>query len=104
MFLNIAGGLKVNAPAMVLVIISAILASNVNLAIEQHICLSGEMRLSGEIRTISRIEQHILEAEKLGFSKIIIPNLNLKGFNTKNLNIEIIPVRKVEEAFRQLFG
>ena len=87
-----------------LAVISAILSSNMDLAIEQHICLSGEVGLSGEIRPISRIEQRILEAEKLGFSKIIIPNLNLKGFNTKNLNIEIIPVRKVEEAFRQLFG
>ena len=103
-FLNIAGGLKVNDPAMDLAVISAILSSNMDLAIEQHICLSGEVGLSGEIRPISRIEQRILEAEKLGFSKIIIPNLNLKGFNTKNLNIEIIPVRKVEEAFRQLFG
>ena len=59
-FLNIAGGLKVNDPAMDLAVISAILSSNMDLAIEQHICLSGEVGLSGEIRPISRIEQRIL--------------------------------------------
>lgn len=103
-FLNIAGGLKVNDPAMDLAVISAILSSNMDLAIEPNTALTGEVGLSGEIRPISRIEQRILEAEKLGFRKIIIPNLNLKGFDTSKLNIEIIPVRKVEEAFRQLFG
>lgn len=103
-FLNIAGGLKVNDPAMDLAVISAILSSNMDLAIEINTALAGEVGLSGEIRPISRIEQRILEAEKLGFHKIIIPNLNLKGFDTSKLNIEIIPVRKVEEAFRQLFG
>lgn len=103
-FLNIAGGLKVNDPAMDLAVISAILSSNMDLAIEQHVCMAGEVGLSGEIRPISRIEQRILEAEKLGFSKILVPNLNLKGFDTSKLNIEIFPVRKVDEAFRQLFG
>lgn len=103
-FLNIAGGLKVNDPAMDLAVISAILSSNMDLAIEQQVCMAGEVGLSGEIRPISRIEQRILEAEKLGFAKILVPNLNLKGFNTSKLNIEIVPVRKVDEAFRQLFG
>lgn len=103
-FLNIAGGLKVNDPAMDLSIISAILSSNMDVAIEMQTCLTGEVGLSGEIRPVNRIEQRILEAEKLGFKRILIPAHNLSGFDTAKLNIEIIPVRKVEEAFRHLFG
>ena len=103
-FLNIAGGLKVNDPAMDLSVISAILSSNMDLPIALHTCMAGEVGLSGEIRPISRIEQRILEAEKLGFRKILVPNLNLKGFDTSRLDIEIVPVRKVDEAFRALFG
>lgn len=102
-FLNIAGGLKVNDPAMDLSVISAVLSSSLDISIEKHICMTGEVGLSGEIRPVNRIEQRILEAEKLGFSKILIPQNNLKGFTSK-VNIEIIQVRKVEEAFRQLFG
>ncbi len=103
-FLNIAGGLKVNDPAMDLAVISAILSSNMDIAIEKQTCMTGEVGLSGEIRPINRIEQRIMEAEKLGFKQILIPANNLKGFNTDKLNIKIIPVRKVEEAFRILFG
>jgi DNA repair protein RadA len=102
-FLNIAGGLKVNDPAIDMAVISAVLSSSLDIAIERHVCISGEVGLSGEIRPVNRIEQRILEAEKLGFSKILIPHNNLKGFTTK-VDIEIIQVRKVEEAFRQLFG
>ncbi len=102
-FLNIAGGLKVNDPGMDLSVLSAVLSSNLDISIEKHVCMTGEVGLSGEIRPVNRIEQRILEAEKLGFSKILIPQNNLKGFNTKT-NIEIVQVRKVEEAFRQLFG
>lgn len=102
-FLNIAGGLKVNDPAIDMAVISAVLSSSLDISIERHVCMSGEVGLSGEIRPVNRIEQRILEAEKLGFSKILIPHNNLKGFTAK-VNIEIIPVRKVEEAFRQLFG
>ncbi|MBD8348157.1 MULTISPECIES: DNA repair protein RadA [unclassified Dysgonomonas] len=102
-FLNIAGGLKVNDPAIDMAVISAVLSSSLDIAVERHVCMSGEVGLSGEIRPVNRIEQRILEAEKLGFSKILIPHNNLKGFTAK-VNIEIIPVRKVEEAFRQLFG
>lgn len=103
-FLNIAGGLRVNDPAMDLAIISSILSSNMDVAIEGQTCMTGEVGLSGEIRPVNRIEQRILEAEKLGFGHIVIPYNNLKGFDSKKLNIEIIPVKKVEEAFRQLFG
>jgi len=102
-FLNIAGGLKVNDPAMDLSVISAVLSSSLDIAVEKHVCITGEVGLSGEIRPVNRIEQRILEAEKLGFTKILIPQNNLKGFTSK-VNIEIIQVRKVEEAFRQLFG
>lgn len=102
-FLNIAGGLKVNDPGMDLSVISAVLSSSLDISIEKHVCIAGEVGLSGEIRPVNRIEQRILEAEKLGFSKILVPQNNLKGFTSK-VNIEIIQVRKVEEAFRQLFG
>jgi len=102
-FLNIAGGLKVNDPAIDLAVISAVLSSSLDIAIERHVCVSGEVGLSGEIRPVNRIEQRILEAEKLGFNRIIIPHNNLKGFTSK-VKIEIVQVRKVEEAFRQLFG
>lgn len=102
-FLNIAGGLKVNDPAMDLSVISAVLSSSLDISIEKHVCITGEVGLSGEIRPVNRIEQRILEAEKLGFSKILLPQNNLKGFTSK-VNIEIIQVRKVEEAFRNLFG
>ena len=102
-FLNIAGGLKVNDPAIDMAVISAVLSSSLDISIERNVCMAGEVGLSGEIRPINRIEQRILEAEKLGFTKILIPHNNLKGFTTK-VNIEIISVRKVEEAFRQLFG
>jgi DNA repair protein RadA/Sms len=103
-FLNIAGGLKVSDPAIDLSVIASILSSNLDIAIEKETCMCGEVGLSGEIRPVNRIEQRILEAEKLGFEKIIIPFNNLKGFNSKSLNINIITVKKVEEAFRELFG
>ncbi|NDV67609.1 DNA repair protein RadA [Dysgonomonas sp. 25] len=102
-FLNIAGGLKVNDPGMDLSVMSAVLSSNLDIAIERSVCMTGEVGLSGEIRPVNRIEQRILEAEKLGFNKILIPQNNLKGFTTKT-EIEIIQVRKVEEAFRTLFS
>jgi DNA repair protein RadA/Sms len=103
-FLNIAGGLKVNDPAIDLAVISAILSSSLDISIEQGVCLTGEVGLSGEIRPVNRIEQRILEAEKLGFKRIIIPNNNLKGFDASKCNIQITQVKKVEEAFRQLFS
>ena len=103
-FLNIAGGLKVNDPAIDLAVISAILSSNMDAAIEQGICMAGEIGLSGEIRPVNRIEQRIGEAEKLGFKRIILPKHNLQGVDTKKMKIELVPVRKVEEAFRALFG
>ena len=103
-FLNIAGGLRVNDPAIDLSVISAILSSNMDTEIEPTVCMAGEVGLSGEIRPVSRIEQRIAEAEKLGFKQIIIPKHNMQGLDTTRFNIEICPVRKVEEAFRLLFA
>ncbi len=103
-FLNIAGGLKVNDPALDLSVICSILSSNVDMAIPRDVCMSGEVGLSGEIRSVTRVEQRILEAEKLGFSTILIPRNNTKGFDTSRLNIKIVEVAKVEEAFRTLFA
>lgn len=103
-FLNIAGGLKVNDPSLDLPVICAILSSNVDMAIPSGICMAGEVGLSGEIRQITRVEQRIMEAEKLGMHTILIPKHNLKGINTDRFKIKIAEVAKVEEAFRTLFA
>ncbi|MDE6266883.1 MAG: DNA repair protein RadA [Muribaculaceae bacterium] len=103
-FLNIAGGLKVHDPALDLPVICAILSSNVDMAIPTGVCMTGEVGLSGEIRPVTRIEQRIMEAEKIGMSTILIPKNNLKGIDTGKRTIRIVEVAKVEEAFRALFG
>ena len=103
-FINIAGGLRVTDLAMDLSIIAAVLSSNVDTPIEQGWCMAGEVGLSGEVRPVSRIEQRVSEAQKLGFTNIIIPRQNMVAFKGKNVGINLIPVRKVEEALRHLFG
>jgi len=103
-FVNIAGGLRITDLAMDLSVIAAVLSSNVDTAIETGWCMAGEVGLSGEVRPVSRIEQRISEAEKLGFSHIIIPKHNLTGLDRKKFNIDLVPVKKVEEALRALFG
>ncbi len=103
-FLNIAGGIKVNDPAIDLAVISSILSSNLDLAINRDICLTGEVGLSGEIRPVNRISNRISEAQKLGFKKIIIPAANYKGLELKNPEIEILTAKKVEQAFKLLFS
>ena len=103
-FLNIAGGLRVNDPAIDLAVISAILSSSLDITIEPGICMAGEVGLSDEIRPVNRIEQRIMEAEKLGFHRILVPYNNLKESLPATRAIEIVQVRKVEEAFRQLFS
>lgn len=105
-FLNIAGGLRVNDPATDLAVLGSVLSSSLDISIDPGICMAGEVGLSGEIRPVNRIEQRITEAEKLGFDRILIPYNNMKGLNSSlsDKRIEVIPVRKVEEAFRQLFG
>ena len=103
-FLNIAGGLKVNDPALDLAVICAILSSNVDMTIPPLTCMAGEVGLSGEIRPVSRLEQRIREAEKLGMETMLIPASNLKGVDTSTFTIRLIQVSKVEEAFRALFA
>ncbi len=103
-FLNIAGGLRVNDPALDLAVIAAILSSNVDMAVPKGWCMAGEVGLTGEIRPVTRIEQRIQEAEKLGMTDIIIPDVPLKGFDTSKLTIRLHPVAKVADAFRALFG
>lgn len=102
-FLNIAGGLKVNDPAMDLAVLSAIISSNMDMALDTLTCMTGEVGLSGEIRPVSRIEQRIMEAEKLGFRRILIPNISTKSLDLKKLRIQVCPVSRVDEAFRLLF-
>lgn len=103
-FLNIAGGLKVADPALDLAVIAAILSSNVDMVVAQGVCLTGEVGLSGEIRAVTRMEQRVREAEKLGMKTILIPRGSLKGVDTSKLSIEVVEVSKVEEAFRRLFA
>lgn len=103
-FLNIAGGLRVNDPAIDLPVISAVLSSNMDVSIEPEMCMAGEVGLSGEIRPVNRIEQRIGEAGKLGFRRFILPRQNMQGLNSGQGKIELMPVRKVEEAFRMMFG
>lgn len=103
-FLNIAGGLKINDPAIDLAVICAILSSNVDMAIPAGWVMAGEVGLSGEIRPVTRIEQRILEAQKLGMTDILIPQGTIKGFDTSALSIRLHPVARVEDAFRTLFA
>lgn len=103
-YLNIAGGLRVNDPAIDLSVISAILSSNMDVEIEPDVCMAGEVGLSGEIRPVNRIEQRIAEAAKLGFKRIIVPASNTKRLDLSRFSIEVQAVKKVEEAFRLIFG
>lgn len=103
-FINIAGGIKVVDMAMDLSIIAAVFSSNVDMPIDKGFCLCGEVGLSGEIRPVARIEQRIAEAEKLGFTDIIIPKRNMGVLKGKKFNINIHPMGKVEQALRELFG
>ena len=103
-FINIAGGLRSTDMGLDLSIIAAVLSSNVDTPIEAGWCMCGEVGLSGEVRPVSRIEQRVQEAAKLGFQHIIIPRYNMRAFTNKKTGIELHPVRKVEEALRLLFG
>ncbi len=103
-FLNIAGGLRVDDTAIDLAVISAVLSSSEDIPVNQNICFAAEVGLSGEIRSVNRIEQRIAEADKLGFEKIFISRYNLKGISQEKFNIQVIPVSKIEEVFSRLFG
>ena len=101
-FLNIAGGIKVNDPAIDMAILSAVLSSNLDIPLERDACFSGEAGLSGEIRPVSRIEQRIREAEKMGFNKIYISKYH-RNISTKEAGIKVIPVGKIETLVKLLF-
>ena len=103
-FINIAGGIKVTDMAMDLSVIAAVFSSNVDMPIEVGYCMCGEVGLSGEVRPVSRIEQRIAEAEKLGFTDIIIPKRNMGALKGKKFTINLHPVQRVEEGLKLLFG
>jgi DNA repair protein RadA/Sms len=103
-FLNIAGGLKVEDPAIDLALICAILSSNEDIAINATVCFAGEVGLSGEIRPVNRIEQRIAEAERLGFEQIFISKYNKLSADHITNKIKVVQVAKIEEAFSLLFG
>ncbi len=102
-FLNIAGGIKVDDPAIDLAIISALISSLEDIAVPSNICFAGEVGLSGEIRSVNRIEQRIQEADRLGFEQIFISKYNIKGLDFSRYNIEIKTIGKVEELYQLLF-
>lgn len=102
-FLNIAGGLKVNDPALDMAVVCAILSSNLDVPIRRDICFAGEVGLSGEIRHVTRIDQRIAEAQKMGFKTILVPKGNVKS-GSKFGGIKVQEVGKIEETFREVFG
>jgi len=102
-FINIAGGLKIEDPSIDLAVLCALLSSFEDTPLHQHICFAGEVGLSGEIRAVNRIDQRIAEAEKLGFEKIIVSKYNQKGLAKQKFNIEIVTMGHVEELYRYLF-
>jgi len=102
-FLNIAGGIKVDDPGVDLAVTMAVLSSNANLPIPQGIAFSAEVGLSGEIRPVNRIDQRIAEVEKLGYKKIIISK-NIKGFDSKKYRIDIVQCAKIDEVVKCVFS
>ena len=102
-FLNIAGGLKVEDPSIDLAVLCSLLSSYEDVPLPHHVCFAGEVGLSGEIRAVNRIEQRIAEAEKLGFEKILVSKYNQKGLNNQKFNIEVVSMGRVDEVYRYLF-
>lgn len=102
-FLNIAGGIKIADPASDLAIITSVLSSSLDIALPEGVCLTGEVGLSGEVRPVSRAEQRILEAERIGLKAIILPQANLAQLSNRSWGIRLVGVSTVEEAFRLLF-
>ncbi len=102
-FLNIAGGIRVDDPAIDLAIVAALISSLQDVAVPNDICFAGEVGLSGEIRSVNRIDQRIQEADRLGFKQIFISKYNTKGLESKRYQIEIKTIAKIEELYRALF-
>lgn len=103
-FLNIAGGIRVEDPAIDLAIIVAIISSHEDIPVSSKNCFAAEVGLSGEIRAVNRIDQRILEAQKLGFDKIFVSKFNLKGLVMEKYSIEVIGISKIEDVLSILFG
>jgi DNA repair protein RadA/Sms len=103
-FLNIAGGLKVEDPAIDLAVLCALLSSFTDIPIPSHTCFAGEVGLSGEIRSVNRVEQRISEAEKLGLEKILVSRFGQKGTSIPGATIEILPLARVEDVYQLLFS
>ena len=102
-FLNITGGIRISDPATDLAILCAVLSSNLDIAVDPLCCLTGEVGLAGEVRPVSRIEQRVSEAARIGFTSVLVPADNLSVLSHKQLPLRVIPCRKVEDAFRALF-
>jgi DNA repair protein RadA/Sms len=102
-FLNIAGGIRVDDPAIDMAVVAAVLSSNTDIAIARTICCSAEIGLSGEIRPVNRVEQRIREAEKLGFDKIIISKHN-KGISQKDFKIQLVQISRIDQLVKELFA
>jgi DNA repair protein RadA/Sms len=103
-FLNIAGGIKVEDPAIDLAVVAAVLSSSEDMPINSKYSFAAEVGLSGEIRPVNKIESRIVEAQKLGFEKIFISKYNLKGITISDYDIELVSAAKIEEVFNHLFG
>ncbi|UCS94556.1 DNA repair protein RadA [Echinicola marina] len=102
-FLNVAGGMRVDDPGLDLSVCAALLSSYEDTPISPDLCFAGEVGLGGEIRAVNRIENRIAEADKLGFKKIIVSKYAVKGVDLKSFGIEVIPITKLEEMYQQLF-
>ncbi len=102
-FLNLAGGLRVDDPAIDLALVCAVLSSNVDIPVDTKTCFAAEVGLSGEIRPVSRIDQRIGEADKLGYERIFVSQYN-KGLNNAQYGIKLVQVKRIDEVFRALFA
>jgi DNA repair protein RadA/Sms len=103
-FLNLAGGIRVDDPAIDLAVIAAVLSSNYDVAIDEKTCFAAEVGLSGEVRSVNFIDQRVNEAEKLGFGKIIVSKYNLKGLQSRQGKIKILAFSRLEDVFKAIFS
>ncbi len=103
-FLNIAGGIRSDDPALDLSVVAAVLSSNADIPIDNQTAFAAEVGLSGEIRAVTRIDARIAEAEKLGFKRIFISKYNIKGLDTQRLHIDVVPVANIVDLATELFG
>jgi DNA repair protein RadA/Sms len=103
-FINIAGGLRVDEPAIDMAVIAAILSSTADIPIDPFTCFAGEVGLSGEIRTVNRIEQRLGEADKLGMKRILLPSFNRRSIDPGKFSLEVVEVTRVQEIPKLLFG